>query len=86
MNGYETFLQVVIVVTGGAAIALVGSGERTKRMGGWVGLAGQPAWFASTLMAGQWGMFVLSLWFAFWYAWIALAPSSFGAPQRAGER
>lgn len=39
------------------------AGTRFKRMGFVLGLCGQPFWIYTTFAAGQWGMFLVSLWF-----------------------
>ncbi len=58
----DTVLQVVIALTGGLGIWLVGEGPGLARWGWLLGLAGQPAWIVSTWRSRQWGMLALSLW------------------------
>lgn len=62
-------VQVVIGLTGCAAILLLASNKPWGRWGFVVGLAGQPAWLWSTWSEAQWGMFFVSLCFTLVYAW-----------------
>lgn len=65
----EPALQVVIFTTSAAAIWLVNDPRASRRRAGcWIGLCGQPAWFWTTFQAGQYGMFLLALWYAIAYA------------------
>ena len=62
------FVQVAIVVLGGAAIWLVGRrNPRVSRWGYVVGLASQPFWLWATFQADQYGMYWLSLFYC--WAW-----------------
>jgi hypothetical protein len=63
----ENVLQVIIFVFSASAIWFVGRKESWRRWGFVIGLCGQPFWLWVTFRAGQWGMFLLSLWYA--YAW-----------------
>lgn len=60
-------VQAAIVLLSGAAIWLVGRPEDWRRWGYIVGLAGQPLWLWVTWREGQFGLFLLSLWWL--YAW-----------------
>jgi len=59
--------QVVIAVTGAAAIWMVGRKNAWRKWGYLVGLASQPFWLYATWTGGQYGMFALSCWYV--YAW-----------------
>lgn len=66
-------LQAYIAFTGFIAIFMINSLRRDVRKWACVfGLAGQPAWFYTTYMNGQWGMFFLTfgfitVWAISWY-------------------
>jgi hypothetical protein len=65
----DQFIQIWIVACSAAAIFLLTSKlPRRRRLGCMIGLIGQPAWIVSALNAGQWGVLVLSCWFAISYA------------------
>ena len=57
----ENLIQALIMVLSGASIWAF-AGKR-HRMGFICGLCGQPFWIYVTWTTGQWGMFVVSLWF-----------------------
>ncbi|MFA6135610.1 MAG: hypothetical protein WC869_16495 [Phycisphaerae bacterium] len=59
--------QVLIAVLGSASIWLVGRKEHWRRWGYVLGLASQPAWLYTSIHNHQWGIALLSLWYA--YAW-----------------
>lgn len=62
-------MQLLILVSAMVAIALVTQPHaRTRAAGCLVGLAGQPFWILETWHGGQWGMLLVSLWFAAVYA------------------
>jgi hypothetical protein len=61
----DDLLQGVMLVAGAIAIVLASMPPRRARWGWLVGLAAQPLWLYSTFNAGQWGMFVLAL----FYTW-----------------
>lgn len=58
--------QAVIACTGLTAIFLTQT-PRLARWACWFGLAGEPAWFYSSVHAHQWGIFVLAFFYTF--AW-----------------
>ncbi len=60
-------IQIAILVLGGAAIWLVSRPEPWSRWGYLVGLVSQPFWLWASWHSGQWGMFLLSLFYS--YAW-----------------
>lgn len=53
-------LQIWIVLTGALSIWIL-TGRKYHRLGCWIGLAGQPAWFLTTYENFQWGIFMLAL-------------------------
>ena len=59
--------QAVILVLGAAAIWLVGRKEAWRKWGYVAGLMSQPFWLYTTWTNGQYGMFILSVWYV--YAW-----------------
>ena len=59
--GAIDFAQVGIGILSPVAILLLIEGERFRRFGSMVGLAGQPFWIVSTWLHGQPGMFFVSL-------------------------
>jgi hypothetical protein len=59
--------QFMIALCGCSAIWLVSRREHWKRWGYIIGLVGQPFWLYTSLYNDQWGIFALSLWYA--YAW-----------------
>lgn len=63
----DSFCQIWIAVFGGLAIWLVGRLERWGRWGYVLGLLSQPAWLYTAISHEQWGIAVLSLWYA--YSW-----------------
>lgn len=65
MTGAE-IAQVVIAFTGLTAVFLTQT-PRWARWACWFGLAGEPAWFYSSISAHQWGIFVLAFFYTF--AW-----------------
>ena len=61
--------QVLIGLTGCAALLLLASNTTWGRWGYVVGLLGQPAWLWCTWSASQFGMFFVSVCFTIVYAW-----------------
>lgn len=60
--------QALILILGGAAVWLAASPEaRRRRWGYLLGLASQPFWLLESAGRGQWGIFILSCWYA--WAW-----------------
>jgi len=53
--------QIAIIIFSGASVWAF-AGKRYK-LGFVCGLCGQPFWIYTTYAAGQWGMFLISLWF-----------------------
>jgi hypothetical protein len=79
----EAVLQGWITLTACAAIWLLSTNKPYSRWGFIVGLLGQPGWLLATWVHGQFGMFVVSLFFTYayvqgiWEFWIK--------PQRASR-
>ena len=66
----DLFVQAVIAILGGAAIALLSSKNVRVRWWGFMcGLVSEPFWIYAALAADpvQWGIFLLALWWAFFY-------------------
>jgi hypothetical protein len=59
--------QIGIVIFGATAVYLVGRKDKWQRWGYIAGLCAQPFWFYTTFKAGQWGIFAISIWYA--YSW-----------------
>lgn len=58
----DTICQIVIPVLTGLNIYMLARTDHWQRWGYVVGLLAQPFWFYATIMADQWGLFVLSCW------------------------
>jgi hypothetical protein len=57
-------VQAVILLSGALAIWLTQVGSlKASRVACLIGLAGQPFWLYATCNAGQWGMFLLSVFY-----------------------
>lgn len=67
MEALNTFSQVMIFIMGAAAIWFVSRKEDWKRWGYIIGLASQPFWLFTSFTTKQWGIFALSIWYA--YSW-----------------
>lgn len=57
----NTLSQTMILLCSCTSIWLLAG--RHKRLGFMVGLMGQPFWLITSYSAGQWGVFITSLWF-----------------------
>lgn len=62
------YAQIGLAVFGAAAIYLISRKDHWQRWGYILGLCSEPFWFYSSWKAQQWGIFVLSLWYAFSFA------------------
>ena len=61
--------QILIAVLGIAAIWLTQDPDENRRKYACLfGIVGQPFWFYSTWIAGQWGIFILTLFYTI--AWL----------------
>jgi hypothetical protein len=60
VNAQHHLVQAVLVTLSAAAITLLAMPYPYHSWGYAVGLASQPAWFAATYRAKQWGMLILS--------------------------
>lgn len=58
----ENITQIAILIFSCSSIWAF-AGTKYKRLGFIFGLCGQPFWIYTTFTAGQWGMFLVSLWF-----------------------
>jgi len=59
--------QIFIAILSGLGIWLVARTDKYKKWGYIFGIASTPFWIYSSLKTHQWGIFALSLWFA--YSW-----------------
>ena len=65
----DAIVQGIILISGGAAIALANESHiKWRRWAPIVGIVGQPFWLYVTFKSGQWGMFALSAWYT--WSWI----------------
>lgn len=69
-------IQAVILISAGLAIYLIARGEKSglrllKVWGATIGRIGQPFWLVSSWNTGAWGIFLLTLFFA-WSYWLIL--------------
>lgn len=71
---FEIFLQIMIVITGVTAVWLTQHEvSDIRRWAPVIGLVSQPFWFAVTITAGQYGMFLISLVYTYvWFKGFAL--------------
>ncbi len=60
-------IQIIIFITSATAIWLVSRKEHWKRWGYIIGFIGQPFWFYDTITKNQWGIFLLTVFFAYSY-------------------
>lgn len=61
-------IQLLIALTGGIAILLTQiSNQNLRKYAPIFGILGQPFWFYTSYVNGQWGIFVLTIFYA--YAW-----------------
>lgn len=77
----EAVAQALIALTSLAAMWMVTRGESWSKWGFVVGLAGQPFWLYSTFVSAQFGMFIVSAlytWFwaqSIWEEWFSKSGS-----------
>ena len=60
MKDFNQFMMMICSAISIWAFA----GTKYKRLGFIAGLIGQPMWIYTTFEAGQWGMFLVSVWFS----------------------
>lgn len=61
-------IQALILVLSGLAAILVACKGRGRRLVGFcVGIVGLPLWYYTTWKTGQWGIFVLTMWYTVAY-------------------
>lgn len=64
----DSFVQVMILLLGAAAIALLASKDAWLRQWGYLlGFISEPFWIYSALRADQWAIIALALWWAGFY-------------------
>lgn len=64
----EHLIQGAILLFSAAAVILLTAGSRRVQLAGCLaGLVGQPLWFYTTWLNGQWGIFALCLVYACFY-------------------
>jgi hypothetical protein len=70
--------QIFLMILGGISIYLANDrDQKVRRYACLFGLASQPFWFYSAYQAEQWGVFIISFWYAFawargaYYNWFA---------------
>lgn len=61
----EILSQLMILLCGASSVHLVARKDKWKKYGYVVGLTAQPFWLYTTYMAEQWGIFILSFWYAY---------------------
>lgn len=67
----DNLVQLWILVFSGGAALMISRTDRWHRWGHVMGLASQPAYVYTTIAHDQWGMLVLTAWYAYhWYAGI----------------
>jgi len=60
----ENIEQLIILFCSGLAIALFASKNRKYRFIGFIiAVCGQPFWWHTSWINGQWGIFILSIWY-----------------------
>ncbi len=58
----DIFIQFWIAITAGLSVWLMANPQsRFHLLGCWIGLAGQPGWYVTTVQHFQWGAFVTAL-------------------------
>lgn len=63
METLYTASQIGIVLFGVGAIWLVGNKNKWQKYGYLVGLISQPFWFFAVVYTGQWGMFIVNVFY-----------------------
>ena len=59
--------QIAIMIFGASAIWLVGRKEKWRKWGYVLGFMGQPFWIYTAIISEQWGILVMTLFYA--YSW-----------------
>lgn len=62
-----TLDQIFILFSSCVAIFCISN--KWLKTGFWIGLVGQPFWFYSSIKNAQYGIFLLSFWYAGCYIW-----------------
>ena len=63
----DLICQIWIIICGCASIWFIGRVESWKKWGYLIGLCSEPAWVYTTVKHEQWGILLLTIWYA--YAW-----------------
>jgi len=63
----DNIIQIIIFSSSCGAIWLLSRDKEWKAWGYLIGLIGQPLWIYDSLRHEQWGIFAVSLWFAYCY-------------------
>jgi nicotinamide riboside transporter PnuC len=66
MINSDSVIQFLIMVLSGAVVYFFSTKDKFK-WGFIIGLINQPLWIYTTLKSGQWGMFLVSLWYVVMY-------------------
>ena len=65
--GYLTLANIVqfviLVLSAGAITCLTSADKKVRLWGSIFGLLGQPLWFYTSYMAGQWAILILAIWY-----------------------
>jgi hypothetical protein len=57
----------ILATSAGSVLYMTRGGEENRRLGCFIGLAGQPCWFIETFSSHQWGMFLLAIFLSYRY-------------------
>jgi hypothetical protein len=60
-------IQIGIIVFSCLSIFLLSRKDKWMPYGFIIGLVGQPLWLYSSIYSGQWGVFIVTLWFSWRY-------------------
>ena len=61
--------QFLLAVLGGLSVWLVACKGKIKKWGYVLGLVSAPLWLHTSFIHKQWGIFVLSIWYAIAWGW-----------------
>ena len=63
----DHIVQLVILIMGAMTVALISFPDRRHYWGLVIGFLSEPFWLYATWKDGQWGIFILSFWYAYFY-------------------